>query len=332
MSEKYLENQKENELSALEYHEQQILGQCRVQALSFAETGKLLKAIKDGKEYEARDFESFAKYMDEACGTIFPFKSAQAYKYIRVYEKYGPRLEQVGTISLDILDMFREVPAEEFERLAEENDFEKMSVKEAEELKKQLEKANEQISLLQSTIDQKDGEIDGRRAVIETLEEEKENLEKEIDELQSRPVDVIEKEPDESVINERVEKQVKEQTSAHKKEIKELKKNIKELEQQAKSAEDIKSEYENKLKELDERLNASKAESDKHIKDLEEQVKKAGQADAALIEYKFYFAEMQNNLKKFIGVLDKIDDADKKEKFKGAAVNFLNAVLEELGK
>ena len=331
MSEKIL-NEQNNELSALEFHEKQIIDQCRVQALSFAETGKLLKAIKDGKEYEQRGCESFVKYMDEACGTIFPFKSAQAYKYIRVYEKYGPRLEQVGAVSLDILDMFREVPAEEFEKLAEENDLAQMSVKEAEELKKQLEKATEQISFLQSTIDQKDGEIDGRRAAIETLEEEKENLEKEIEELQSRPVDVLVKDPDESVINERVEKQVKEQTSAHKKEIKELKKNIKELEKQAESAENIKSEYENKHKELDERLNASKAESDKHIKDLEEQVNKASQADAALIEYKFYFAEVQNNLKKFIGVLGKIDDADKKEKFKGAAVKFLNAVLEELGK
>lgn len=314
MSEKYLENKNDNELSALEFHEKQIIDQCRVQALSFAETGKLLKAIKDGKEYEQRGCESFAKYMDEACGTIFPFKSAQAYKYIRVYEKYGPRLEQVGTVSLDILDMFREVPAEDFEKLAEENDLAQMSVKEAEELKKQLKKANEQISFLQSTIDEKDGEIDGTRAVIGTLEEEKETLEKEIEELQNRAVDVAVKEPDEDVINERVEKQVKEQTSAHKKEIKELKKNIKELEKQAESAESLKSDYENKLKERD------------------EQLKNASQADAVLIEYNFYFTEMQNNLKNFIGVLDKISDADKKEKFKGAAVKFLNGILEELSK
>lgn len=50
-------------------------------------------------------------------------------------------------------------------------------------LKKQLEKANEQISILHSTIEKKDGEIDGARGCIETLE-------KEIDELESRPVDV----------------------------------------------------------------------------------------------------------------------------------------------
>lgn len=58
------------------------------------------------------------------------------------------------------------------------------------EYERQIEEANEKILLLQSTIDQKDGEIDGRRAVIGTLEAEKETLEKEIEELQSRPVDV----------------------------------------------------------------------------------------------------------------------------------------------
>ena len=63
MSEKYLENKNDNELSTLEFHEKQVIDQCRVQALSFAETGKLLKAIKDGKEYEQRGCESFAKFM-----------------------------------------------------------------------------------------------------------------------------------------------------------------------------------------------------------------------------------------------------------------------------
>lgn len=324
MSEKIITEQN-SELSALEFYEQQIINQCRIQAQSFTETGKLLKAVKDGKIFKAKGFESFKDYMDESCGTIFPFKSAQAYKYIRVYETYGPRLEQYGTVSLDILDMFRDIPAEEFEQLAEENNLEKMSVKEAEELKKQLEKANEQISFLQSAVNEKEGKLSTAHGRIE-------NLEKEIDELQKRPVDVLIKEPDDSVIAERVNEQVKEQTSAHKKEIKELKKNIKDLEQQAKSAEKVKSDYENKLKELDERLNASKAESDKHIRELEEQLKKAGQADAAMIEYKFYFAEMQDNVKNFIGVLDKISDTEKKEKFKGAAVKFLNGVLEVLNK
>ena len=58
------------------------------------------------------------------------------------------------------------------------------------EYERQIEEANEKISLLQSTIDQKDGEIDGTRAVIGTLEAEKEALENELEELEKRPIDV----------------------------------------------------------------------------------------------------------------------------------------------
>ena len=318
MSEKYLENKNNNELSNLEFYEQQIFNLCRIQAKAIAETGKLLKAIKDGKIFRSKGFNTFKEYIDKSCGTTFPFGASQAYKYIRVYEEYGPRLEQYGEkygkIDLEILDMFRTLPAEEFEKLADENDLAQMSVKEAEELKKQLEKATEQISFLQSTANEKEEELSTVKGRLSIAAGRIENLEKEIDELQSHsPIDVVIKEPDESVINERVEKKVEEQTAADKAKIKELKKNIKELEKQAESAESLKSDYENRLRELD------------------EQLKNAGQADAALIEYKFYFAEVQNNLKKFIGVLGKIDDTDKKEKFKGAAVKFLNAVLEELG-
>lgn len=96
---------------------------------------------------------------------------------INIRAKKEPCLEQYGTVSLDILDTFRDIPAEEFEQLAEENDLNKMSVKEAEELKKQLEKANEQISFLQSAVNEKEGELSTAQGRIE-------NLEKEIDELQ----------------------------------------------------------------------------------------------------------------------------------------------------
>ena len=133
-----IQNCEREQVTALEQHEQQIMMQCNIQAQSFIETGRLLKAIKDGKEYTVRGYDSFSDYMNEACGDMFPFKSSQAYKYIRVYENYGSRLEQFSGIALDVLDMFREFSAAEFEQIAEENDLKNMSVREAEELKKQL--------------------------------------------------------------------------------------------------------------------------------------------------------------------------------------------------
>lgn len=346
---------KSEQVVSLELHEQQIINQCRIQAQSFTETGKLLKAIKDGKEYAARGFESFAKYMDEACGTIFPFKSTQAYKYIRVFENYGPRLEQFGTISLDILDMFKDMPAEEFEQLAEKNNLENMSVKEAEELRKELEKANEQLSFLQSTAKEKEeayeaklASANGRIKELERENDELDNdyaasadlsnaqetkiqeLEAELAELKNRPVEVAVKEPDPEEIQRRVDEELEKNSAAYKKEISKLEKNIAELKEQAESADNIKDGYEKKLQALNDKLDSEKAEADKRVKALEEQLKTTNKADEALVEFKFYFSGIQENLKKFLAVMDKIEDADKKAKFKGAAVQFLEMTLEEL--
>ena len=344
------------QVASLELLEQQIINQCRIQAQSFAETGKLLKKIKDGKEYAARGYESFAKYMDEACGTIFPFKSTQAYKYIRVFENYGPRLEQYGTISLDILDMFKDMPADEFEQLAEENNLENMSVKEAEKLREELEKATEQISFLQSTVKEKEEEYEGKLA---TAQGRIKNMERELDELnedygaaanerneleakveelkyevscyKNKAEEVIVKEPDPEEIKKRVDAELEKSAAAYKAEISKLEKNISDLKkEQAESADNIKEGYEKKLQALNDKLDSEKSEADERVKALEEQLKNSGKADEALIEFKFYFSNVQENLKKFLAVLDKIEDAEKKEKFKGAAVQFLEMILGEI--
>lgn len=321
MENKIIETGTNEVMTDLDLHEKQIINQMHIAVQTVFEIGKLLKAIRDGKEYTARGFKSFEDYMNNDTLKPFKFKYRQADKYISVFERYSSEQDKYQNVQLDVLYELRFLSNETLEQV----DMDKMNVNEAKKLKDELKKANEQLTIMQSTVDEKAVELSSAKGRIE-------NLEKEIDELQNRPVDVVVKKPDESVINELAEKKAAELTAADKAKIKELKKDIKELTKQAETAENEKSNYENKLKELDEHLNASKAEADEHIKKLEEQVKNAGQADAALIEYKFYFTEMQNNLKKFIGVLDKIDDADKKEKFKGAAVKFLSGILEEISK
>ena len=317
----------ENQIEILELHEQQIINQCRIQAQSFTETGKLLKAIKDGKEYSAKGFKSFSEYADAVCGTVFPFKSTQAYKYIRVYEQYGPRLEQYGTISLDILDMFKDMPADEFDKLANEKNLGSMSVKEADELRRELDKANEQISFLQSTVKEKEEALNELDKGCNSLIYKNADLEKEIQNLKSRPVDVVIKEPDEAEIEKRVKKRLEESEAEHTAAVDKLNKKIDKLQKAADKAKD----YEKKLEELNSRLDSERTSSDERVKDLQKQLESAsGKADEAMIEYKFYFTNIQENFKKFIGVLDKISDMEKKDKFKGAAVKFLKMTLDEL--
>ena len=294
----------------LERHEKDIQIQCEVQANSFMETGRLLKAIKDGKEYAVRGYKTFVEYIESACGTVFPFRSGQAYKYIRVYESYGNRLKTYGKYTLDILDMFREVSDEEFQQIAVENDLENMTVKEAELLKKELDAANEQISFLQSTAKEKDSEIE---------------------KLKKRPVDVVVQDPDPEEIKRLVSEQVKDSEKKFAVEKKKLSKKLDKLKKKADSADELKADYENRLQELENKFNSEKTSADQRVRELEEQVKKAsGKADEALIEFKFYFSEIQENVKKFLAVCEKLPDGDKKEKFKGAAVKFFTGILEEL--
>lgn len=68
-------------------------------------------------------------------------------------------------------------------------------------------------------------------------------------------------------------------------------------------------------------------------KKLESDLQSAGKpADEKLIEFKFYFQETKANLKKFIGVLNSIDDAEKRAKFRSAAIKFVVGIEAELEK
>ncbi len=283
--------------AALELHEQQILTQCRIQAQSFAETGKLLKAIKDGKEYTAKGFDSFADYMDEACQELYPFKSAQAYKYIRVYERFGARLEQFSA-SLDVLDTLRDIPADFFNELFAAGELDGMTVKEAEALKKELEKANKQISFLQSAAKDNEDEVAG--------------LERKIKELESRPMDVAVKEADPKKLEAAVKKAENALKREHKKEL-----------------ESVRSDYDKRIEELDKRLEEESRIADERAEELRKQSESNG-ADKARILITHYLAGAQDNLKKFVDAINKIDDPDKKAKFKNIAVGFLEQVVEEL--
>ncbi len=287
----------DKQIAALELHEQQILTQCRIQAQSFAETGKLLKAIKDGKEYAAKGFDSFADYMDEACRELYPFKSTQAYKYIRVYERFGARLEQTNA-SLDVLDTLRDIPADFFNELSAAGELDGMTVKKAEALKKELEKANEQISFLQSAAKDNEDEVAG--------------LERKIKELESRPTDVAVKEADPKKLEAAVKKAENALKKEHKKEL-----------------ESVKADYEKRIEELDKRLEEEIRIADERAEELRKQSESNG-ADKERVLITHYLAGAQDNLKKFVEAINTIDDPDKKAKFKNIAVGFLEQIVEEL--
>ncbi|MCD7730298.1 MAG: hypothetical protein LUI05_02225 [Oscillospiraceae bacterium] len=289
----------ENEIvtTALDQHEQEILIQCRIQAQSFKEVGRLLKIIDDGEEYKLKGFATFKAYMDSAYNTVFPFGYSQACKYIRVYEHYGARLEQFSGMPLEILDMFKDDNIEDFEKIAKENDLEHKSVAEAKKLKARLDKAEEQLTMLND-------DLTAAENNITAIEQDKRAAEQQVKELTAAVEKLTEK------------KDV---------EINALNDRIKEL---TTEAENIKAGYEAKLA-------LAKTEStaaDERLKAMQSQLDKAtSKADEQVIKIKFYFEEMQSSAKSFAAALSDISDSERKAKYQGAAVKFLNAVAEEIG-
>ncbi|MGN0608359.1 MAG: DUF3102 domain-containing protein [Oscillospiraceae bacterium] len=333
---------------ALTLH-QQIITNGTIAANAIYEMGSCLKRMKEDKLYTALGYDSF----DEYCEDKAKIKSRQAYTYIAVCEKFGKEFLQsnanLGITKLELLTHVNPLDRAEF---MENTDVGEMSVSELKAEIDRLQRENgekgEQISFLQSTVEEKEGKLSSAEGRIKNLEKELDELDteysdacdtnniatneinslkKELEELRNRPAEVAVADPDPEEVNKRVSEALAKNDKKHKKEVKALEAKIKEYES---SAANIKDGYEKKLQALSEKLDNEKTAADDRIKALEEQIKTAGEADAALIEFKFYFNEVQETLKKFVGVLGRVEDAEKREKFRAAAEKFIGMMLEEL--
>lgn len=299
----------------LEQIEQSIVAHSYDMARSMLEIGKALKAIADGKKYTEKGYSSFKEYMEDASAHTFPFSYSQARKHIRVYERFGGRLSELNCAKIEVLDILRDIPEEDFEKLNDSGELNSLSKREAEELKAKLEAANEQICLLTAENDKIAAEKEKITADCNSIKAERDEYYDQMKELESRPVETIIKEPSEEQLNAIVEEKLVKAKSAME-EYKEIAKQLK-----------------NEKKKLEQALGEDKAAADERIKELERKLQSAEKpADSELIEFKFYFAETQDNLKKFLNALDKVSDPEKKEKFKGAAIKFVEAILGDLKK
>ena len=303
-------------------------------AMNILRIGRALKVIRDGELFREGGYDSFAAYLDARAFKGWTIGQTQGYKYVKVFERYGNRLESLGCSNLEVLYLLKDAPEEDIERLAESGELASMTVSDAKDYKKELEAANEQISLLSGDNEQKSAELESEKQAADRLskdlraaKKELEALRRERDELKDRPIEVAQP-SDEDIEKIRADARA---------EIK------KEYEQQtadrlkaAAAAEKARYDEESaKLRE--DKLTAEKESSDSRIKELEQSLQSTEKssdkpaADENLIEFKFYFAETQENLKKFLAVIDKVGDPGQREKFKGAAKKFITAILNDLG-
>lgn len=310
-------------------------------AMNILRIGRALKVIRDGELFREGGYESFAAYLDARAFKGWTIGQTQGYKYVKVFERYGNRLETLGCSNLEVLYLLKDAPEEDIEKLSESGELSSMTVSDARDYKKELEAAQEQISFLEDTTKKTADELKTEQETAEKLNsdlsdayKEIDGLKKELDELKSKPIET------QYLSDEKI-------AEIKKAAVKEAENDLKK-EYEARSKDKIKSavaaeqarfeEENNKLRETLDKLTAEKSASDSRIKELEQSLQSTEKdssdkpaVDENLIEFKFYFAETQENLKKFLAVIDKVEDTEQREKFRGAAKKFITAILDDLG-
>lgn len=268
-----------NELSqsyskALELHNK-ILVSAQLAQNNLWEMCAGLKEMRDGKLYKELGYQNFEDY----CGSEFNMTARNARYYISILENISEEKRKTfsafGSSKLMLLSTLSNA---EQEKITAENDVESMTVKQLEEEIKELKGKNK---TLEFNMNQKKSEVQSLQARLEdtgnamrsaTADKRKlktlvENLENEIEELRSRPIEAAVTEPTE---NERqlketirnleltTEQQLEDLQNQQLRDVRELhRKHDEEL--KAALAEQKRS-YERKLDELESRLSDSDTE------------------------------------------------------------------------
>lgn len=114
----------------------------KIAADSIVAVGRDLKAMRDEKLFLKLDCETFEDYCDKKT----PIKQRQAYNFIKCYEKYGERLNELSNIGITKLTLMSALDDEDSERLIESGEAEELSTRELEKRIKELQNKNEQLT------------------------------------------------------------------------------------------------------------------------------------------------------------------------------------------
>lgn len=176
-----------------------IIANAQAAQMSLYEVCKGLKEMRDEKLYRELGYQNFEEYCEQETG----FSREQGRKYIKIYEKIGENANPGWQIGISKLYLLSTLSEEERTEITQTTDIESVSKRKLEEKVKEIkalrEKNNEQNDYIQSLETQNAEKDDERKRLsdeLNSLSRQRDELCRQIKELENRPIDVAVSETD----------------------------------------------------------------------------------------------------------------------------------------
>lgn len=154
--------------------------------MSLYEVCKGLKEMRDGKLYKELGYQNFEEYCEKETG----IKHSQAYKFISIAEKLPDDFfHPGGKIGISKLYLLSTLSEEERTEITESTDLESVS-------KRELEEKIKEIRSLNTKLDTAENEKESLKEELGQISRERENLYRQVKELEARPIDITVRESD----------------------------------------------------------------------------------------------------------------------------------------
>lgn len=333
----------ENRIITTEYQEatalhSRIMANAEIAATALLEVCRGLKEMRDKKLYLQLDMPTFDAYCEEKVG----IKARQAYTYISTFEKLGSTvLQSNASLGITKLELIAQLPAPDRATELAEGTFEGMSVKEIKELVKKSKEQAEQLDslfnqneILQSKVDESTERY--MDLLSKSTGEQHSNskkiaeLNKKIEELENKPVEVAVAEPSPEDI-EKIRQEIRSELEVESISQADVDKAVSKAVEEAVKEERVKSKQD-----LDEQLEALKVEKAKAEQavestrnELAEIKQKLQLSDPAKAKAVMHFEAMQNDYNKMVEAIDEMSSEDDKIKFSTAVKKALEMFQED---
>lgn len=153
--------------------------------MSLYEVCKGLKEMRDGKLYKELGYQNFEEYCEKETG----IKYRQAFNFIKIVEAYGENLQPVAGLGTTKLALLASLSEEERTEITESTDLESVS-------KRELEEKIKEIRSLNTKLDTAENEKESLKEELGQISRERENLYRQVKELEARPIDITVRESD----------------------------------------------------------------------------------------------------------------------------------------